>query len=153
MPPQHSATAIPRYVRDAAFDIDRLKLERATMPNGGDAHPVVLYATGESRYDLDAPHPVGDTIHSAREYLRPDHGCPIWELRRLKPIELVRARDAGGDTGYLAAAAMTLGTFGRPKSDAEIETIVDEHGLDEVLGIGRAAMRASEAPKASEKKL
>lgn len=150
--PQHSITATPRYVRSAAFDLDRVKRERATMPDGGDGHPVVLYFAGESRFDLDAPHPVGEQIHSAREYLLPDHGAKIWEMRRLRPMECARCRDVGDNAGKLTAFALTMGTPGRPLTDEQIEAYVDECGLEELYAVGDAALRASEAPKAAEKK-
>lgn len=155
--PQHSITAIPRYVNDAAFDLDRIKLERSRMPDGGDAHPVVIYRSGESRLDLDAPYPVpdaegGSALFCARDYLKPDHGQKIWEPRRLRPMEVTRCRDVGGDSGKLIAFALAMGTSSRPLTDAAVEAHVDEHGLDEILAVGAAALSASEAPKASEKK-
>lgn len=148
--PQHSATAAITYLDPSAFDLDRVRAERAAMPDGGDGHPVVLYFAGESRFDLDAAHPVGDQIRSARDYLIPDHGRRAWTLRRLRPIEAARCRDAGGKVGQLQAFALSAGE--KPLSDAQVEALVDEHGLDAVCAVGEAALRASESPKAAEKK-
>jgi len=150
--PQHSITAQPRYIRPAAFDVERCVAERETMPDGGDGHPLRLYLIGESRYDLDAPGPVNGSMVCARDYLRPDHGCPEWPIRRLKVAEVNHCRDLGGDTGRTAAFARVMGPPGRPISDAKIEEYVDEHGMAEILAVGEAALRASEAPKAAEKK-
>lgn len=152
MTPQHSATALITYIRSAAFDLDRVTRERATMPDGGDGHPVVLYFAGESRYDLGAPYHVGGELRCARDYLKPDHGQKVWELRRLKASESVRCRDAGGKVGQLAAFALAAGDV-RPLTDAQVEAFAEEHGLIELCEVGEAALRASEAPKAAEKKL
>lgn len=163
MPPQHSITAAIRYIPSAAFDISRVSKERASMPRDGDHHPVVLYFAGESRYDLDAPYPVGDDLVSARDYLLPDHTCPEWELRRLRMAQVARCRDAGGRVGQLEAFRLSFvsvrGIEGAPTmgddqtlTEAQAEKIADVVGLAALYDVGEAALRASEAPKAAEKK-
>lgn len=150
--PQHSITSPITYIAPAAFDLDRCITERETMPDEGDGHPLSIYLRGESRYDLDAPQPVGDQVHTARDYLKPDHSFPEWKLRRLNAREVCACRDAGGDTGRRLAFSMTLSVLGRPLSDAKVDEYADTHGMAEILNVGEAALRASEAPKASEKK-
>lgn len=150
--PQHSVTSSITFIRSAAFDLDRVALERTTMPDGGNGHPVVLYFAGETRHDLDAAAPVGEFMRTAREYLKPDHGCREWKPRRLKAIEVARCRDSGGKVGQLGAFALAMGE-GKPLTDAQVEALSDEYGVDELCDVGEAALRASEAPKAAEKKL
>jgi hypothetical protein len=87
----------------------------------------------------------------AREYLKPDHGCREWRLRRLRAIEVGQCRDRGGKVGQLAAFALSAGE-GKSLTDAQVDAFVDTYGMDEVCEVGEAALRASEAPKAAEKK-
>ena len=149
-PPQHSITAPITVYAFRAFDADRIIAEREGMPNP-DAHPFSIYWSGESRFAIDTPYQVGDQTLTARDYLLPDHGCREWKPRRLKAIEVARCRDAGGKVGQLQAFALSCGD-GRPLSDAQVESLVDEYGHEEVCWVGEAALRASEAPKATEKK-
>lgn len=151
-PPQHSVTASITYLRSAAFDLDRVIAERATMPDGGNGHPVVLYFAGETRHDLDAMAPVGDVMRNAREYIKPDHGCREWKPRRLKALEVARCRDSGGKVGQLGAFALSMGE-GKPLTDAQVDAYAEDYGVDEICEVGEAALKASEAPKAAEKKL
>lgn len=150
--PQHSVTAAITYVARRAFDTDRVAAERATMADSGDSHPVPVYFAGESRFDIDAPYPVGDEHRCARDYLLPDHGCREWKPRRLKAVEVTRCRDTGGRTGQLQAFAVALGELGKPLTDAQLDVYADEYGVDELCEVGEAALRASESPKAAEKK-
>lgn len=149
-PPQHSPTAPITFIDSAAFDLDRVTLERATMPDGGDGHPVVLYFAGETRYDLGAPALVGETLTCARDYLLPDHGRPVWTLRRLRPMDAAMCRDLGGNAGRLRAFALSAGE--KALTDREVEAHAEEHGLLALYAVGEAALKASEAPKAAEKK-
>ena len=149
IPPQHSITAPIRYVSRAAFDYDVINAEMAAMQDASQ-HPWAIYVRGESRFDLDAPYLVGDGRKCVREYLKPDHGFPIWTLRRLRPTDAAKCRDAGGKTGQLMAFALVAGE--KPMRDADVDAAADTHGLDEIYAIGEAALLASEAPKASEKK-
>ena len=160
-PPQHSITASIVFLPARAFDWTNVGAERARMPDDGDAHPLVEYLAGTTRYDLDAPCPVsriaadGSTdlgYACARDYLKPDHGCKEWRLRRLRSYEVAQCRDRGGKVGQLAAFALAAGE-GKPLTDAQVDALVDTHGLAEVCEVGEAALRASESPKAAEKKL
>lgn len=161
-PPQHSITATIRYLPRAAFDLDRASEERATMPDAGDGHPVVLYFAGETRYDLDAPAHVGDEVRCARDYLRPAHGCPEWEGQRIRIVDVARCRDVGGRLGQVEAFCLGLravtGLEGAPPVDGRriteraLDAFVDLVGLDAICDVGEAFLRASEAPKAAEKK-
>lgn len=149
-PPQHSATSTPTFVDSAAFDIERVISERATMPDGGDGHPVVLYFAGETRYDLSAPALVGDETRCPRDYLRPDHDRPVWTLRRMRPTEVASCHDIGGQAAKLRAFALSAGE--RTLTDLEVAAHVDQWGIATIYAVGEAALRASEAPKAAEKK-
>lgn len=171
-PPQHSITAPITFIHGRAFDWSNVKAERAAMPDGGDAHPLVEYFAGTTRYDIDAPCPVARITPSgvemvrgcARDYLKQDHGCKEWRLRRLRAIEVGQCRDRGryhdatgrayfdGKVGQLAAFALAAGEGG-PLTDAQVDAFVDTYGMDEICDVGEAALRASEAPKAAEKKL
>jgi|688.fasta_scaffold1687198_1 hypothetical protein len=149
-PPQHSITAPITVYAFRAFDADRIIAERGKMSNP-DAHPFSVYWSGDSRFAIDTPGLVGDKTLSARDYLLPDHGCREWKPKRLRAVEVCRCRDAGGKVGQLSAFALACGE-GRPLNDAQVEEFVDEYGLDEICWVGEAALRASEAPKAAEKK-
>lgn len=151
MTPQHSVTAVTTFLSTRAFDLDRVVLERESMPNAGNEHPVVVYFSGASRYDLDAEYPVGEQMARARDYIRKDHGQPEWKLRRLKALELARCVDEGGTVGKLQAFA--LGAAPKAMTDTEVQQHVDDHGMDAICDVGEAVLRASSAPKAAEKKL
>lgn len=158
MPPQHSIHATPTYLHRSAFDLQRMVDERRRMPNDGDGHPLVLYFAGESRFDLDAQQPIpGETPDDeprracARDYLKPDHGCREWKFRRLRPVQVARCNDVGGNVGELQAFAAACGD--KPLTDAEVDAFVDEYGLAAICEVGRAVLLSSTAPKASEKKL
>lgn len=149
-PPQHSITAPAVVYAYRAFDWERIAIERDAMERP-DTHPFAVYWTGESRYAIDTPGRVGDDIRTARDYLRPDHGCREWRPRRLKASEVCRCRDASPKTGQLQAFALACGE-GRALTDAQVDALCDEYGVDEICWVGEAALRASEAPKLAEKK-
>lgn len=151
-PPQHSVTAPMTVISALAFDIARVNAEQDAMPDGGSSHPWSLYYRGETRYDIDAPLQLGDKVVTVREYLKPDHGFREWKPRRLKAAEVVRCRDNGGKSGQLVAFALAMGD-GKPLTDAQVEAMADQYGVSEICEVGEAALRASEAPKAAEKKL
>lgn len=162
-PPQHSITATIRYLPRAAFDTDRAAEDRKSMPANGDGHPVVLYFAGETRYDLDAPAFVGDETRCARDYLMPSHGQPEWEGQRIRIVDVARCRDVGGRLGQIEAFSIGLRAVhgldgapalesGRRVSERALDALVDLVGLDAICDVGEAFLRASEAPKAAEKK-
>lgn len=149
-PPQHNILAPATYIKTDAFDLDRVMSERSKMPNAGNSHPIPVYYSGATRYDLDAVAAVGDKWVAPREYLKPGHGCREWKLRRLRAVEVVRCRDAGGKTGQLQAFALAADV--RPLTESQVDELADQYGIDELCEVGEAALLASEAPKASEKK-
>lgn len=160
-PPQHSVTASIVFLMDQAFDWTNVGAERALMPDSGNDHPLVAYCAGTTRFDLDALCPVARVAadgsaelgHArARDYLKPNHGCREWRLRRLRSYEVAQCRDRGGKVGQLAAFALAAGD-GKPLTDAQVDALVDTYGMAEVVEVGEAALRASESPKAAEKKL
>lgn len=95
-PPQHAVDAAPTFIAptDDAWDDERIKRERAAMKAEGDKarHPVAVYYSGESRYDLDAPVTIGGQVATPREYLR--EGCTptVFHLRRDANVALRRAQ-------------------------------------------------------------
>jgi len=161
--PQHSATAPITFLSTAAFDAERVAKEMATMSDGGAEHPVVIYAAGRSRYDLDAPYPVGEELRRARDYLRVDHTCPTWSLKRLGAVATARLHDIGGEVAALdalckgfEAVSIEVPGFkpiaGRQLSEHQINQLADHFGLDEVVRAGEAVLKASASPTASEGK-
>jgi hypothetical protein len=95
-PPQHAADAAPIFIAptDDAWDIERIKRERAALKNDNaevrDA--VALYYSGETRYDLDAPVTIGGQIVTPRHYLREGSTPTVFHLRRDAPTALKRAQ-------------------------------------------------------------
>lgn len=162
MIPQHSVTAAIVYYSSAAFDVERVKAERAKMPDNGDAHPIVRYFSGETRLDLDAPAFVGGDVRTAREYLRPGHDLPQWNGQRIRPALCARCRDLGGASGELEAfrvgyqssslAGSPVLPIGASLTEQQLDALADQVGVPMLCEIGRAFLRASEAPKAAEKK-
>ena len=72
-PPQHAADAPILYVcsEDDAWDLERIERERKALKNeGGGRHCLDVYYSGETRYDIDAPHTVGGSTVTPRSYLR-----------------------------------------------------------------------------------
>jgi hypothetical protein len=161
-PPQHSITAPIKFIPVEAFDEPRAVEEMADMEDGLQ-HPLMRYLSGATRYDLGAAYPVGDEMRSASDYLRSDHGHPVWELRRLKLAEVSRCRDLGGASGQYAAFRLAFvsvsGVEGAPVlaagktlSEAQADSMIDTVGATAIYLVGEAALRASEAPRDAEKK-
>ncbi len=164
-PPQHSATATIQVIvqTDNAWNLDRFVAEVNEMPESaaGD-HPLALYFSGKTRYDLDAPGRVGETTCTPRDYLLPSTTPALWTLRRLRIGEASRCRDIGGRQAQLEAFALAVTSstavevppqgITRRLSDREVESIADQVGARVVWEVGEAAMRASEAPTSAEKK-
>lgn len=161
--PQHSATAQIRFIRADAFDTDRVAAERKTMPNDGNDHPVVIYFSGRSRYDLEAPAPVGEALLRPRDYLRPDHGFPTWTGKRLGAVMTAKLQDLGGHVAELEALSRGFESIdvdvpglnhvpGRPLTEGQIEKLADRFGLEHLYAVGDAFLRASSAPTVAEGK-
>lgn len=161
--PQHSATAAIRYLKAAAFDTDRVADERKSMPDDGNDHPVVIYFSGRSRYDLDAPYPVGGELRKPREYLKPDHGCPMWSVKRLGAVMTARLQDIGGHVAELDALCRGFEAVdvdvpglgyvpGKVLSEGQIEKLAEQFGLEDLYAVGAAILRASAAPTVAEGK-
>lgn len=158
MPPQHSVTAPITYVSVEAFDTDLILAERESLPGHGDDHPVVRYVSG--RRDIDAPYPINGELKTARDYLRPDHGMPVWTGRRLRASEVARCMDK--DTAMASLSAFAAGLVScsldsqspstKWLSDQQVDAYVDRYGMAEVLAAGAAFLEASKAPTYDEKK-
>lgn len=159
--PQHSATAAMVYFTAAAFDHERVRAERDQMADR-DAHPAVVYFAGESRLDLDAPAQVLGEARTARDYLRPGHDLPQWVGQRIRPAHCARCRDLGGRSGDLEAfrlgyqssslAGSPVLPIGAALTEQQVDALADAVGVPMLCEVGAAFLRASEAPKAAEKK-
>lgn len=167
-PPQHSATAQIKIIAksDPAWDYDRALEEiRYIEDTGGDTaqHPLFAYLHGRTRYDLDTPAHVGEELRTPRDYLRPGTVPVLWTCRRLRIAEVAECRDLGGRRGQLEAFRLAVtGVSGvdievpqgpaRSMTERAVEKICEHVGATVVWEVGEAAMVASEAPTASEKK-
>ena len=110
-PPQHAADAAPLFIArtDDAWDDERIKRERAAMKADGKArHPVQVYYSGSSRYDLDAPATVGGQAATPREYLREGSTPTVFHLRRGADLALRRAQAIAVHQDLRAWEAATL---------------------------------------------
>lgn len=167
-PPQHSARAPIEFLDldDPAWDGDAWIEELKHHPKGYE-HPMAQYRSGDTRYDMSAPGPVytpdGEVVQKCpRDYLKPDADPPIVTLARLKPAEVAKCRDMGGNLGKVAAmtssfvsiAGMQIDMGGRKRglTDAQVEHLADLYGMAWVYKVGEAAILASEAPTYAEKK-
>lgn len=163
-PPQHSATARPRYIAkdDPAFDSDRFIEEIKTLREG-ETHPLAAYWAGVGRYDLEAPGKLGDQVVSPRDYLLPDKTPVVFTLRRLRMRELSRVLDLDVRAGQMLAFQLGLGRIdGHPTieakdyttaiSDAETDRLADVLGAGKMYEVGVAVINASAAPTPAEGK-
>lgn len=107
--PTHSLDRDSVYidVLDPAWDTDRVSEEREAMEAAGEdpsEHPVTVYFSGASRYDLDAPRQVGDKTLTPRDYLT-EPGTEF-TLARMgwKKFRRVRAKLLSGDPEQVAEA-------------------------------------------------
>lgn len=165
-PPQHRVDATPVYVdeRDTAWDVVRIKAECAEMRKAGQdprRHPVNVYHSGESRYDLGASYAVLGTMHSAAEYLGAN--ATRFVLRTLEHPEYYRVVDLWGRTeAQLLACRLALMSV---ENNNELKIERDDQGVTyesmELLAsvewlpfrIGMAAYQASKPLSESEKKV
>lgn len=177
MPPQHSVTAPARYIPrdDPAWDLDAALAELEGVDGEQhDAHPMIAYFSGRSRFDLDAPGTVYErdgagalvpVPRTPRAYLRPDSRPQTWLLRRLKLTQTVACLDAARHQGQLTAFALGVAglehgpdgievrsSAGVPISASVVEALSDAVGAERVLDVGAAVLLASQAPTSAEKK-
>lgn len=178
MPPQHSVTAPIVFISrlDSAWDLDRALAEKDVVEGAkADEHPLVLYFSGESRYDLDASGTVWtegeDKVltpepHAAREYLKEGIRPRMWTLRRLKFSQVSELLDAPRHRRLMHAFALGVvelvngpdglpvkSTRGVPLSEKHLDDIAEALGADLIYEVGEAILRASQAPTSAEKKL
>lgn len=163
-PPQHRADAPPILILrdDPAWDFDRISDE---LKDGDGEHPVEVYFSGASRYD----------VATIREYLDPDAEPTEYRLRRLPVARLARVQDmfhrevvTDGSSSLYAVwvEAVTYGLEsidgpgeldlahrGDKLSTASIQAIHDERGgLQTISEIGAAIFNLSQPPNDREKK-
>lgn len=177
-PPQHRVDAEIVYVHplDPAWDSARLDAECEEMdaaePGGSKAHPVLIYWSGASRFDLEARHSFKDGTASAAEYLD-DAKANKFALRRLgvRKLSSVTHRIRSDDPERLASAQIDAVKWGvlsitgpaMPKLRGEGATELTEADLDELAtctqygadlldSIGLAVWRASQPLTDAEKK-
>lgn len=174
--PRHSATHKFAYVWDIdpAWRHDRITSEveeaaaardRALEERGREAdlsdlddpnrHPVYVYLSGETRYDLGAPIPWGGREVSAKEYLA--DGYVAWHIGRLRSEQKMRIADmfahysrksSGGelqptDTGYgtIMRHCCVYGLLGVLEGLPEFDFVrvhgrVSEQTMDQIDAIG-----------------
>lgn len=166
--PQHSVTAAIRFIsqQSDAWDMTSVVEERRRLGARTDEHPIPLYFSGATRYDLDAPASVDGEMKPPRAYLREGSQPRSWVLRRLGIREVARCEDMGGQAGALEAfalavvgvdnlpAGMSAPDQGQRKRllDSVIDDIADAIGMEEIFEVGTAAVLASKAPTSAEKK-
>lgn len=112
-PPQHRADTPGIYIpkSDSSFDVDRFEKEIARMKTDGldiNTHPIEVYYSGRTRYDLDATEVLFGGSVCARDYFDGSKEPERWTLRRLSwdQWHKVAALVTGGnfDEGMLVAA-------------------------------------------------
>lgn len=177
-PPQHSARAPIEFLDlDDPETLERhwhgqtWSDELDYLPEGdprSQEHPMALYRSGKTRYDLSAPGTVytedGPVQKCPRDYIREDSKPPIVRLSRLRPGELSLCKDKGGLVGAsmaFAAAFVSVDNCpieiemnGRKRglTDSQVEQLADVFGMEWVWKAGKAAMLASQVPTYAEKK-
>lgn len=162
--PEHRIDAIPVYVSewDTAWDQTAIESSLAEMRAAGQdttRHPVAVYHSGESRYDLGARYAVGDGQASAADYL--DVG-QAWSfsLRRLTYQQYLGLLDtlsrAPATTQAQACRLGLVSVTGRdappisaPLSERDMESLFS---LGVVLEIGQAVILCSKPLGHAEKK-
>ncbi len=157
-PPQHDVTSRIEFISldSDAWDGQRWTDEIEELdPEDRNRHAIRLYFSGLSRGDLDAKDFAGN---SARMYLRPSDSPDVFGLRRLGARQTVQLRDLGGRTSQLAAAAASLAaspsgaSFRRGLTEAQLDELCDEYGVDRICELGEFALKCSEAPRPGESK-
>jgi hypothetical protein len=166
-PPQHRADAQPLYIArfDDAWDAERIERERTALANENakTEHPVDLYYSGRTRYDLDAPCTIGGQVVTARHYLREGASPTVFELRRVdgrrhdqalavwaRPQERVAAQWDLARWGVVrvtegfggAEWKLEGGAGGLPLTEADVQLFFDAHGMLPAL-LGIAVLNAS----------
>jgi hypothetical protein len=162
-PPQHSATAKPRYVAkdDPAWD-ERFIAEVAQLKEG-EVHPLGSYFAGLTRFDLDASGKLGDLVVTPREYLTADKTPVVYTLRRLRLRELAHVQDLPERQGQYTAYRMGLGKiegceaiesneFTSMLSEATVDRHMEILGAAKIYEVGQAVLAASSAPTPAEGK-
>ena len=117
-PPQHAVDAPIVYVHhaDDAWSFDQIGEEREKMTAAGedpDRHPVAVYHSGKSRYDLNASYAVCGEMRSAAMYLDEAKGPWRWKLKRLPFDDFYQVQSLIGQSYELGAIkACRLGVTG-----------------------------------------
>lgn len=174
-PPQHRVDAEPIYVdpSDDAWDSARIEADRKAMEERGedpDEHPVWLYLTGRTRYDLDAALKYGNGMAKASDWLDLKRAV-LFTLRRLEPRDFARIharKEASAASGVpdheVSLDACRVGLVkcegpGVPKligrgelTDTDVRALVDLGGHSLPWRIGDAAYFASIPLTDDEKK-
>lgn len=141
-PPQHrpDAPIIFVWTEDPGLDTERFIAECNSLRGDAlEAHPVAAYMRGLTRGDIHAPGPNGVAFV---DYL--DGTETQYELKRLKAMDVCRARDQGGRVGQMLAAGLAY--------DGDIGELADARGMAFVWELGEFALRCSEAPRPGEPK-
>lgn len=104
-PPQHRVDAPGYFIpaTDLSFDKERYEKEIQKMKEEGEdieSHPIRIYYSGKSRWDLEASGNVLGKVVKASEYFGSD--CERWKLRRLSWDEWYEVTGMIGDDGQKA---------------------------------------------------
>jgi hypothetical protein len=174
-PPQHRVDAEAIYVHpaDEAWDWPRITNDREAMAERGedpDQHPVSIYLTGRSRYDLHARMKFGSDSAPASDWLDMK-SATLFNLRRLEPRDFarihprkIRAQETGVEDleASLDACVAGLRSIDGPDSpkivgrdrltDQDVKRIEDRFGPSAPWAIGDAAYFASIPLTDDEKK-
>lgn len=164
-PPQHHADAVPLYIcsTDDAWDDPRIAAEREALKKEGGRHCLDVYYSGDTRYDLDAPHTAGGTVVTARNYLREGSTPTVFHLRRVSGLRRSQAIAVWHDDRERQAAQWDLcrygivkvtegiagtpwdfqgGMQGQPLTDADLQVLYDV-GMALPTLVGVAVLHAS----------
>lgn len=174
-PPQHRVDAEPVYVHplDEAWDNARIQDDRDAMRERGedpDEHPVWIYLTGRSRYDLDANLKYGSGTAKASDWLDMK-AATLFRLRRLDPRPFARVharkeaaavREEVDHEASLEGCRFGLERVEGPDSpkligrgeltERDIAALTDRFGAPVVWAVGDAAYFASIPLTEDEKK-
>lgn len=160
--PQHALTSTMKYIprRDSAWDHERIIEEAEKMQNveDGTAHPVHLYFSGASRFDLEGS--------GVLEYLDMTKEPEIWHIRRLKFEEAIRVDACTSDLerfGLAFAIGVTKVENCPPlsklfegetrPSERRIRATAWDYSVDCVAEVGGAVIAASQDLTEQEKKV
>ena len=171
-PPQHRADARAVYIcqADEAWDEDRIEDEKRSMAEAGEdpeMHPVAVYYSGETRYDMGARYPVCGEDRSPQDYIVAGEAPTKFGICALRSSEMYEVADLlaaeKSNQAFLLACRKGLVSVEGAKIDCAGQgkkSRVTSKGIEDLLefgsflpvDIGLAIWNLSQPPTEAEKK-